>query len=433
MLAGAGSILGAGCLDADLAPPLSEDAWTMYGRDPGRTRHAPDADVPTDGVSVRWKRKTGAGGWRPPVVTDDALYCKYSNALFVLDPDSGDGREVGTYGGFGGDGPMAFGRTEAYRDGALLVPYGGDVAGYVADPDSWPKELQNDGRDRLRWISGDGRTEPPVGALPSDSTVTGPVVVEGTVVFEDRFDDGIRAVDVDDGRTVWEYALRDDEELSVRPTALAVDLTTGTVVTDARSAVAEWRTVGIDLETGSRRWVQTHDGYDRTLAADGGRVFAASPSPDDAPVELSAIDAPTGAAAWNRTVDADEPLGLAVDETRCYHAGRVDGDPPTLRVMAVSRDDGTTVWTVDLGDASHGLRGADVFPPTVAGPLVIVPEADRVTALYRDTGERAWTFSDTVPTSGGGTSPRRPTTPPVVAHDRIYLAATLALYALDSP
>ncbi|WP_239639477.1 hypothetical protein [Halobiforma nitratireducens] len=49
VVAGLGALLTAGCLGgASTTAGGSGDGngWKMYGRDPGRTRHVPDADVP---------------------------------------------------------------------------------------------------------------------------------------------------------------------------------------------------------------------------------------------------------------------------------------------------------------------------------------------------------------------------------------------------
>src|SRR6056297_594425 len=141
VLAGAGAILAAGCLDVQATPTPRDSDWRMYGRGPGRTRHVPDARLPRDGVEIAWDRQVSASNWLPPVVANGVAYCQNANGLFVVDPVTGEGPHVGTYGGFGRGGPMAFGSTEAYDDGVLIAPYGNTVGGYAADPERWPDEV----------------------------------------------------------------------------------------------------------------------------------------------------------------------------------------------------------------------------------------------------------------------------------------------------
>ncbi|AEH38330.1 outer membrane protein assembly factor BamB family protein [Halopiger xanaduensis] len=467
-IAAAGTLLAAGCLGAgrrgpgdgdrgylgaDPTPPERDGDWRMYGRDPGRTRHVPDADLPRDGVDVAWERSVSADGWLPPVVANGTVYCQYTNGLFVLDVESGDGKEVRTYGGFGrGAGPMAFASTTLYRDGALLVPYGRAVAGYAAAPDGWPDEVSGRGKRRARWwFDGDrADSRPPGGHSPPSWSAT-PVVHDGAVItLHPR---GIvAAVSPDDGTPRWRYAFADadrDDLRSFDPFEYVVDPASATVVVYGRVG---WTPtlVGLDLTTGSLEWLDAANGspeaestdhgvpelrleeYDRLAAAD--RSVYVTDWTDWSPLRLREVNAASGDDSWSRSLERESHVGLAVDGTTVYHLGTVETDDRGERaaVAAVDREDGTVRWEVVLDDDPGGGVWATNQPsPTVAGDQLLVPAGKGLHALERTSGERLWTFTETVPTAGGSEDERAGITPAVVSNDRIVLGATLRLYGLE--
>ncbi|QCS43382.1 PQQ-binding-like beta-propeller repeat protein [Natrinema versiforme] len=447
VLAGVGTLLGAGagCLGADRTPAASETDWRMYGRDPGRTRYVSDADLPRDGVEIAWSRSVSASGWLPPVVANGTVYCQYANGLFVVDAETGDGDVANTYGGFGrGAGPMAFASTTVYRDGVLLVPYGNAVAGYAAEPDGWPETVSGIGEDRARWwIDGEGVSTAPPGGFGADAAQSGtPVVADGTVVSLHP-QGTVSAVTPDDGGERWRYGLaaaNPDDEYSLVPIDHVVDTATGTVVVKGR-VLGGPVLVGLDLADGTLEWTV---GEGRTpewrveagdsMAARDGTVYTVGWTESDSSraVRIRELDAASGGRGWTRPLERDAHVGFAVDETTVYHVGVIEADEGAdpIGVAAIDRADGGVRWTETIDDAPGSILTEGGPPPTVAGDLLLVPSRAGLHALATADGERLWTFTETVGTSGGGETERAALTPAVVAGDRIVIGTTLMLYGL---
>lgn len=470
LLAAAGAALSAGCLGAARpelgngdegylgaapTPPERDGDWRMYGRDPGRTRHVPDADLPRDGVDIAWERSVSADGWLPPVVANGTVYCQHSNGLFVLEVGSGDGPDVDTHGGFGrGAGPMAFASTTLYRDGALLVPYGNVVAGYAAAPNEWPDEVSGRGERRARWwFDGEQpRTQQPAGSSTPAWTVS-PVVSDGAVVtLHPQPWSAIAAVSPDDGSVHWrcefENADRDDARSFV-PLEHVVEPATATVVVYGH---VNWTPalVGLDAADGSLEWIDVAEEPPEAESTDERGLEVDSDEPDRlaaagrsvyvtertgwSRLRLREVDAASGSDGWRRSLERESHVGLAVDETTVYHLGTIEvGEVDEQAVIAaVDREDGSVRWEERLDDdPGGGIWGANSPPPTVAGDQLLVPAGEGLHSLDRTSGERLWTFTETVGTSGGSETERAGVTPAVVSNDRIVLGTTLMLYGLE--
>ncbi|SFB74554.1 Outer membrane protein assembly factor BamB, contains PQQ-like beta-propeller repeat [Halobiforma haloterrestris] len=456
LLAGFGSLLGTGCLGADRSrsperPAADRDEWRMYGRDPGRTRYVPDVAVSGDEPEVVWDRQVGASGWRPPVVADGTVFCQYANGLFVLDLETGAGQLANTYGGFGREtGPMALPRTEIYRDGSLVVPYGEAIAGYAADPDRFPQEISGFGDGLLRWWSDGETVGTDAAGIGSRSLGPGftsvsfaPVAVAGDLVTVHAISDTVSAVRADDGNPRWRYDLEDaapdDWDHGVGPLGHVVDETTDTVVVAGRLFTAPYL-FGLDRATGSLEWTvdgRTTDARARSsdepngLLARDGRVYVVSMS-EDRDLRLLAVDAASGERGWERTLSRSSHVGLAAGDDRLYSVATVsrEGTDP-LAITALDLEDGQVRWGRVLEDPTRGPPLGGGQPPTVAGNAVLVPGERGLHALERTTGDHLWTFTETVGTSGGGETERAAVTPAVVADDRLVVGTTLALYGLE--
>ena len=440
VILGAGSTLAAGCLEVEATPAPTGDDWRMYGRDPGRTRSVPDADVSRDGVDVSWERSVGASGWLPPLVVDGTVYCQYANGLFVLDLEAGDGTRSDTHGGFGRGGPMAFASTSRYDDGVLATPFEGKIAGYAADPDGWPGTVEGLGERRSRWWT-DGETPRSAPRIwrhgRETNRLTAPIALdERLLCLHPELDGAVSAIDANDGRTEWRFALADlerEDEHAVAPIGHVVDEATGTVVVSSY-VLDRPLLVGIDLADGSLEWVtEPNDDAsyaerrDSLLAADG-VVYAVESDAREA-VTVRQLEARTGERDWKRTLTRSDHRGLAVDGDAVYHHGLepVDDGRDSVVVTALERADGTVRWERSLEDRA----GRTAQPPTVAGDLVLVPTADGLHALDRETGDSLWTFTETAPTSGGSEMNRETETPVVVSGDRIVVGMTIGLYCLE--
>ncbi|THE66369.1 hypothetical protein D8Y22_03470 [Salinadaptatus halalkaliphilus] len=445
--------LGAGCLGAgnDATPARREDDWRLYGRDPGRTRFVPDADLPRDGVSVAWERSVGASNWRPPVVASGTVYCQYSNGLFVVDRATGEGPRVRTSGGFGrGTGPMAFGSTRLYEDGVLVVPYGDSIGGYAADPDGWPTSVSGLGESRARWwLDGDGvgMSPPRLGRSPGGGWLASPLIVDGTVVSLHPTANVVAAGETDDGGSRWRFDLEEiaPDDHYVTPAGHVVDTASDTVVVKLflradGMVTSETVLVGIDLVEGTLAWTndelspiqQSRQSQD-SLVASGGDGYTLDETDQYDELRLRELETEHGETNWERILERTDHVGLAADDTTVYHVGvqAVDDESDRFAIVAIDRDGGDLRWDVRIDDLPAPMAGPTTPPPTVAGDQVLVPGDDGLHALDRSTGDHLWTFTEMVSTSGGSEMERGGKTPAVVSGDRIVLGTTLVLYGLE--
>lgn len=445
LLATGGAILAGGCVSAERTPEPGPHDWPLAGGDPGRTGFAPDTSPPRSEPDVAWERTPNPASGRSPIVGNGTLYYQTGDELYVLDPVSGNGSEVGTYGVFEGTGSPAFAPSETYRDGMYLVPYGGEVAGYPAAPSSWPESIPDDGRQRMRWSSaGDG---PAVDRHPvrgAHRPGAQPIPVDGTVVFESggRSAGRIVAVDVDDGTLRWERPVGqtlENVDSAARPSSTTVvDADYRLVITtigdgfDFAGGLEARR-----LTDGSHEWSNELTNAGAALAASNGTVFLTVTPPEADSPRLTAHSVEDGSTRWSQPIPVADSHGIAVDDVHCYHTGRrrrgeSDDDGP-LSIVAVDRDDGTVAWEQAVGTASSFGFEAATQQPTVGGDVVLAPGGEAIHAFDGHTGQRLWEFTRTVPTSGGSRSPRRPMTPVIPVGERLVVAMTLALYGLEAP
>lgn len=427
-----------GCLGTRRTPALDADDWPLLGGDPGRTGYAPEATPPRSTPGVAWEKTPDPATPRSPIVADGTLYYQTSDELFVLDPRTGDGRQVDTFGAFEGTGAPAFVPTEPYSDGAYLVPYGREIAAYPADPETWPGSIPDDGRRRMRWSSlGDGVAvdDHPVDRM--GMLTTHPIPVDGRIVFRTGVrEDRVTVVDADDGSPVWEAPVGRGVGESIRGVlrgaVTAVDTDRGVVVCLVPTADGGGVT-GRRLTDGRHEWHWRHDAVPDTLAVDDGLAVVAAADAADEGSTLVGLSTRDGTPRWTTPVAAAERFGVALDGTRCYLLGSTaaDGDG-AVSVTAVDREDGTVAWEREVGVASTLGFGRPTQHPTVGGDVLLVPGGEALHAFDRATGEHLWRFARTVGTSGGSRSARRPTTPVVPVGDRLVVAMTLALYGLEA-
>jgi len=127
-----------------------------------------------------------------------------------------------------------------------------------------------------------------------------------------------------------------------------------------------------------------------TPATDGKRVYAAFRVGDD--LAVAAHDAADGRQAWIvRPGTHTGEWGFSNEPVLHRDKVIVDGDSKGKSfLIALSRDDGRTLWRVD-----RGRRGISYSAPLIremAGRLQLVQCGDRsVTSFDPDTGERLWT------------------------------------------
>ncbi|WP_436912113.1 outer membrane protein assembly factor BamB family protein [Halosimplex marinum] len=393
--------------------------WPMVARDPGGTAYAPEADPPTDGVNVRWRRGILAGSGadeRPaPVVAGGVVYAvgpfgsenaPHSPELLAASASDGDvlarvRQPVRT--------APAVAPARAYRRRTVAT---------LETPTFDPHRLVGlPGADAGSggWVDGDG-SDPWVGADPtrwrasvdaaSDSysqvhfggTTTPPPVAAGDTLVT-YFRGTLAAVDGSSGTVRW----TSDESLpATRP-----------AIRDGAAYVVgpEGGIRAYDLATGASTDLSVDlPGRPMYLAATPARLYVAG----EGWVRAHSFD---GSADWRATFPegASVPTGpVAVAEGTVY-ARRAD--MTATRLCALDADDGSLRWVcegVAPSEAAYLPAATDdaVYVPTDAGGLAAVDAAD---------GSVRWRFDP------GG----EPCSPAALAGDAVYVVANAHLYALE--
>lgn len=416
----------------------------MFGGDPGRTGYAPEADPPRTEPEIAWSYELYPADGASPIVGNGTVYYQGSDDLLVVDPETGETQEVDTNGWFEGSGPPVYAPSGTYDDGMYIVPYGNLLAGHVADPDSWPRDIEDNGNPRRRWVSrGSQQTNADWdSAVSPGSASAGPVAVDGRIVSEFPGIDRCRlaALDVDTGRARWQRTVgpvfEGIDPSSLRVRTVAVDVETETVVASLeRRGQFDGGIAAYDLGDGTPVWGRRMGSPYDGLAASDGTVFATLDTA--AATRVVALSVSDGETRWEQYRTTDDKVGisgfgLAVDDRHCYHLGTTeDGDDRDQRriVAALDRSTGTTVWSRTLPtQTSVGFHSATQYP-TVGGEVLFVPGDTQLYAFDRATGERLWTFSY----PSGSDTTGRPMTPVVPVGDRLVAAFRRTLCGLEAP
>jgi outer membrane protein assembly factor BamB len=347
----------AGCLrpvrDAPLDP---EYAWRTYQGSPDRNAFA-DERISEDEPDVEWNENTGRGLSAPPVPLGPVLVATTTNRMVIaLSSESG-----GIYWEHRKNGPFV---TPAVSDGLRLYLATSDIRARVYG---------------LRLVDGGEEWEKDYPGLSV------PMILSGGRLFLATEPGLVVALRAQDGQELWRASLgaptaaapvmTDDRLLvaTIRDTLYAVGLEDGDIVArrpvPARVSATPASGLGtvlfplqsghvlaLDPESLEERWtafvgapvlaapVLARDGQAYVLTT-AGVVWAVSPEGD--PARLCDLGA---AATGALTVTANAII-----------AGLLDG-----RVVALSRVDGSVLWSVEIGDSVN-------TPPVVQGGAIYVP------------------------------------------------------------
>ncbi len=183
--------------------------------------------------------------------------------------------------------------------------------------------------------------------------------------------------------------------------------------------------LALDAGTGGKKWsVDTNNARPLDILVTAGKVFAAVSSVGTAPCAVQAIDAASGAVAWERPLEPGQawcisdsgdgvvcgggqlislgmdgserwkisPPGGQLGAQMVFDGGRIYGQSEGGTLFCVNAGDGSIIWQQPVG------RG--YFPPVVAGgrlyalgidaarPLPQPKEATRLITAYRQTADR---------------------------------------------
>lgn len=221
----------------------------------------------------------------------------------------------------------------------------------------------------------------------ADGDVSGQPATDGSYVYYGTRDHQVVAVNRETGSTRWRS--------KTDPTTPRTLYGENVVLANGNVIFGDYWIYAFDAATGARRWVfntqaQGIPGYAPgayELASDGSTVYAGSGSG-----HVYAISAVDGSLVWNNTLSVDGETSVfdpVIDGATLYVRVRHFTNPVTGAVVALNRNDGTTIW-------SH------TFPPytrTSSGPIsvvvfastVIVSNDDgKIYALDKRTGETRW-------------------------------------------
>ncbi len=393
----------------------------MAARDPGGTAYAPEADPPTDGVSVRWRRGILAGAEadeRPaPVVAGGVVYAvgPFGSEDTPAGPEllaaaASDGDVLARARRSAGTAP-AVAPARAYRGrtvGTLETPTfdsyglvglpspdagsGGWLGGNVSDP--WT------GTDTARWTASVDVDSDSYSRVHFGGTTAPPPVAAGDTLVT-YFRGILAVVDGSSGAVRW----TSDEGLpATRP---AVRDGTAYVVGPDRGVRA------YDLATGASTDLSV-DLPDRPmyLAATPDRLYVAG----QGWVSAHSFD---GSDDWRATFPegASVPVGPVAVADGTVYVRRAD--MTATRLCALDASDGSIRWIcedVTPSDAAFLPAATDdaVYVPTDAGGLAAVDAAD---------GSVRWRFDPGA----------EPCSPAAIAGDAVYVVANAHLYALEEP
>ncbi len=371
-------VMGAGCLrpvrDAPVDPEYS---WHTYLGSPDRNAFA-DERIPEDAPEVEWNENTGRGLSAPPVLLGPVLVTATTNRMVIaLSSESGgiywehpttnrmvialSSESGGIYWEHRKHGPFV---TSPVSDGLRLYLSTSEIRArvyglrLVDGGEEWERDypglavpmILSGGRlflatepglvVALRAQDGQELWRAPLGA----PTAAAPVITDDRLLVA-TIRDTLYAVDIEDG-----------DLLERRPVPARVSATPasgrGTVLLPLQSG----HVLALDEESLEERWtayveapvlaapVLARDGQAYVLTT-AGVLWSVSPEGD--PVRVCDLGA---AATGALTLTANAVI-----------AGLLDG-----RVVAISRDDGSVLWSLEIGDSVNS-------PPVVQDGAIYVP------------------------------------------------------------
>src|SRR2546423_750557 len=173
------------------------------------------------------------------------------------------------------------------------------------------------------------------------------------------------------------------------------------------------RIVALDAASGATAWERSLGGtyYWSGAAYDAGKVFTVNGDG-----VMQALDAGSGAVLWSQKLAgqyafSSEPT--AVDGV-VYTGGAGSGGT----LYAVREDTGTVLWTQSVANGDHSS------PAVAAGSVFVSYACPNVYAFARDTGIEQWSYHPGCSGGGGRT--------PVYANGRLYVRDNSSGYVFDA-
>jgi outer membrane protein assembly factor BamB len=295
----------------------------------------------------------------------------------------------------------------------------------------------------------------------AESLIGSPIVVDGYIYVNSRFDDprgSIYCLNASTGTEVWNYTTYktsgDNPPINGLPFSPIVfdrkvyfGVNFGYVFCfDAYTGAQIWNFTGdgyssspvligdyiyarfgnnvyaLDASTGARIWNQTiSDSTDHPVVT-GGYVYVTRRGDEDSSNGIVCLDASTGVKKWEYTTS--EYVGsIVVSEGQVYigsyHVNSHDGNIVfTGNVYCVDAYTGTKKWNYTTGSYKGN---SPIFTPTAAGNMVYVGVGNNVYALNVSNGTKMWNF--TIDGNAGS---------PLFLTPYLYLSSGASVYCLDA-
>lgn len=341
--------------------------WPMPAHNTQNTAAAPAVSLPGETLAQSWYATTGGPVSTPPAVVESGVYVASEDAsVFCFDADSGEIRWQYDH--------VTHVSSPVVVDDVLYV---GDNQGTVLALDAPTGERQ--------WSTTVG------GGIPAPPMVYESTMLVGTTTGQ------AAVLDVETGELRWQFQL--DGPVTTMP-ALALDgnvavLTTSSGVVDVR-----------DPSDGTIFWQRDLGGGPLTAPVVLDEVLYVG-----GPGGVTALELTTGETRWHHQLPGPVSSAPAAIGLGIY------GVTATGLVVALSAEDGTRQWELDLG------AGVDAGVTIVEETLLVGDEGGIVHGIDRGGGFETFSIAVSEPISA----------PPVVGDDAVFVGgANGGVYRFDS-
>jgi len=180
----------------------------------------------------------------------------------------------------------------------------------------------------------------------------------------------VTALEASTGNTHWTRSFGDDHQRASIPAPPAVDADSVYITADGSAAQGIY---ALDRETGETRWEIPGPNIPEPLVRTEDVVLASYDR-----YELVAFDARSGDRQWSKAMYSGGLFSPAIGQNRVFSA-----DEETVYALPV--EGGDLHWEQDLDVAGS---------PIVVGDSIVVPTTDRIVGLSVEDGTELWTLSE---------------------------------------
>ncbi|WP_124176999.1 outer membrane protein assembly factor BamB family protein [Natrarchaeobius halalkaliphilus] len=337
----------------DTGDPRSAGDWPMFGADLQNTGYQPDADGPTDDVTVRWTLEGGEQFNASPVVADGTVYAGcWDETLYAVDAATGEIEWEQENLGLISSSPTVVNET------VYLSTSSNDIYAFAVNNGEirWKEEFDRTTKnpipvDRTVYALDPGRLVSTVGSSGETTVVLDDLggAPEAPAIDDDVLyiggNDSARFYDLESFELTWEFKNPNSERMSDRPPAIAENV--------AYISGSDSKVYAIDVKNKEQKW--TYELNERTPSgpsvADGVVYFGSWNN------YLYAIDAETSEKEWK------------------YDCGTILAEKPTVTAETVYMTGGDTVYAVDISTGEEEWSFTTENNETITGSPVVTDDA----------------------------------------------------------